>query len=365
MRPRLALVSTDIRRDLLEPLKHFTQFDLIHLYRRASYGDLAPEDMPAGLEQYGSPRDLYRRLLRARPDLIQGVEPFSLARQPDLWACYLAARRTGARLLAVTLENRPLEYKFGSGAAFALRRALKTYFSRACLVIALNRGARQNVLRCGVYPQKVKRLMWGTWGVNVDEFSPALEAESRADATVLFAGRLTPEKGVLVLLDAFARLRTRLPARLVIAGDGPARQAVAGRAAEIGGVELVGTIKNREMPDLLRSAAVLVMPSLTTRKWEEQVGMVGLQAMACGVPVVATFSGAIPEYIPDGEGGLLVPENDAAALAMALERVLGDGALRAQLARGARAYACAHYDAARNIKQAERVVKEHCLARGV
>ena len=364
MRPRLALVSTGIRGDLLAPLKYFSQFDLVHLYRFAEYGDLADADFDATLRQYHSPRDLYRQLIATRADVIQGVEPFSMALTPYLWACYFAARKIGARLLAVTLENRPLEIKFGRVLAGALRALLRIYFARACLIIVLNKGARQNVLSCGVASQRIEKMMWGTWGVDVDEFAPS--ARARTSPTILFAGRLDAAKGIFVLLDAFARVRQQLPdARLTMVGDGPARSQIERHAREFGdAVTLTGVVKHRAMPKIFRAADVLAMPSLTTRKWAEQVGMVALQAMACGVPIVATQSGAIPEYVP-ANVGVPVPENDATALAEALIEMLRDTDRRAQYGRAARAYAIAHYDARKNIARAEHVLLERCGANRV
>lgn len=358
---RLAIVSTGIRRDLVAPLKHFNQFEILHFYRHADYGDLTPEDLDATLRPYRSPVDLYHQLVRSRPVVIQGVEPFSVALQPSLWACYLAARATGARLLAVTLENRPLEDKFNRLAASLLYRLLHFYFKRACLVIVLNNGARRNLEKCGISHVKVRKMMWGTWGVDLDEFAP-VPAPRDQPPTVLFAGRLTREKGILVLLEAFARVQTTLPeARLNIVGDGSARAEVQARVRVMDGVNLAGVVKNRQMPEVFRKADVVAMPSLTTGKWEEQVGMVALQAMACGIPIVASRSGAIPEYVPDKIAGLLVPENNAEALAGTLLQVLRDRDLRDRLGRGARGYACQHYDAAKNIRLAEREVLEHCL----
>lgn len=365
--PRLAIVSTGIRRDLVAPLKYFTQFEIVHFYRRTEYGDLTADDLEASLRGYTSPLDLYRQIVRARPDILQGVEPFLIALQPYLWAGYFAARRVGARLLAVTLENRPLGIKFGRVFAFALRSVLRVYFARACLIIVLNDGARRNVMTCGVPAARVEKLMWGTWGVDVEEFAPGTR-ETTAPPTILFAGRLRTEKGVLVLLDAFARVRAAIPeARLVIVGDGPARPEIETRVAALSlsdAVTLTGTIKHRAMPDVFRAADVVAMPSLTTRKWEEQVGMVALQAMACGIPVVATRSGAIPEYVPES-AGMLVPERDTHALADALKTILCDEALRERLGRAAREHACAHYDARLNVRRAEQVIKERCLARRV
>ena len=89
--------------------------------------------------------------------------------------------------------------------------------------------------------------------------------------------------------------------------------------------------------------------------------MTNIQAMACGVPVVSTRSGAIPEYVPDGEAGLLVPERDPQVLADALLTLLSDPALRHRLGQAGRLYAETHYSAATNIRQAETVILERCL----
>ncbi|MGE5140148.1 MAG: glycosyltransferase family 4 protein [Rudaea sp.] len=364
-RPRLAIVSTGIRRDLLDPLKYLTAFEVTHLYRSESYGDLTAEDRPPGLVRYYSPLDLYRRLVLARPAIIQGVEPFSFALQPYLWACRLAAARTGASLLAVTLENRPLEVKFGRPAAWLLRMILRVFFTRVCLAIALNEGSLRNLISCGVPPERIKRLMWGTWGVDLEEFSPAT-GRAEPGATVLFAGRLVPEKGILVLFNAWPAVCSAVPgATLLIAGDGKTRAEVQARARTLPGIVLLGNVKNRDMPALFRRAAVFVMPSSTTSKWEEQVGMSALQAMACGVPVVATRSGAIPEYMPDGIAGSLVPENNSTALSSALVQFLLDHERRAETGRLAHAFAAANYDARANIRRAEQAVQESCVARRI
>ena len=81
--------------------------------------------------------------------------------------------------------------------------------------------------------------------------------------------------------------------------------------------------------------------------------MTNIQAMACGLPVVSTRSGAIPEYVPDGRAGFLVPECDPQALAGAILRLLGDEALRQRMGAAARDYALEHYDARANVARAE------------
>ena len=94
---------------------------MLHLYHASVYGDLTSEDLDGKLVHYSSPFDLYRHLVASKPVVIQAVEPFSYYTQQYLWACYFAARRTGAALVSVTYENRPLDIKFGKPRATFLR----------------------------------------------------------------------------------------------------------------------------------------------------------------------------------------------------------------------------------------------------
>ncbi len=366
-RPRLALVSIGIRRDLLAPLIHFSKFELAHFYNKNVYGDLTADDFDSTLQTYISPRDLYQKLIRLQPQVIQGVEPFSFYTQPYVWACVLAARKTRAALIIPTLENRPLEVKFGKLRAALLKRITEFYFARACLIFALNDGARENVLQSHAAPHKIVRAMWGTWGVDMREFFPRMERSPQRSTApiILYVGRLHEEKGVFVLLDAFARVHKEFPtARLDFVGDGPAHAELTAQIIQHklqANVTLFGTIKNRALPQMFRQADVFCAPSLTTKKWAEQVGMSALQAMMSGVPIVSTHSGAIPEYIPDGIAGILVQESDANALAAALIELLSDQERAREMGKRGADYARGHYDAQKNIERAEQLVMEHCV----
>src|SRR5207245_2798836 len=105
-------------------------------------------------------------------------------------------------------------------------------------------------------------------------------------------------------------------------------------------IRVVGYVHQRDLPSLYREFDVLAVPSLTTPTWIEQFGRVAVEAMATGIPVVASDSGSLPEVI--GDGGLLVPPGDPRALAAALDRLAGDPAERARLGKAARSRA-EHY----------------------
>ncbi len=153
--------------------------------------------------------------------------------------------------------------------------------------------------------------------------------------TIGFLNRLIPAKAPILTLDAFQMLPA--DARLCVVGDGPLRaqlQAEIERRGLDRRVTLRSRVPSAGVPDLMRGLNVVVLPSLTTRRWKEQFGRVLIEAMACGVPVVGSDSGEIPWVV--GDAGLIVPEGDAPALAGALQRLYDDRALWRELSRRGR-----------------------------
>jgi len=149
-----------------------------------------------------------------------------------------------------------------------------------------------------------------------------------------FAGRLTEAKGILDLVDASLQLPGDW--QLLLVGDGELRPGIEARFASLGKpdrLRCTGQVKLDEMPDLLRAMDCLVLPPRTTPAWKEQFGLVLAQAMACGVPVIGSDSGAIPGVIADA--GLIFPEGDASVLRAALQRLMSDEGLRQDLAQRA------------------------------
>jgi sugar transferase (PEP-CTERM/EpsH1 system associated) len=151
-------------------------------------------------------------------------------------------------------------------------------------------------------------------------------------------GRMQTVKNQLLLARAFVRLLQRQPAlaqtlRLVVVGDGPQRQPVAAVLAEAGLSHLAWLPGERsDVPALMRSLQAFVLPSLA-----EGISNTILEAMACGVPVVATRVGGNAELVSDGSTGLVVPSDDVDALARALERLAAEPGLAARMGAAARA----------------------------
>ena len=185
-------------------------------------------------------------------------------------------------------------------------------------------------------------------GVDLRRFDRREAIETRAaewrsnwhGPLVLFVGRLRYYKGLDVLLDAMSAVR----ARLVVVGEGPEGARLRARTATLGlsdRVTFAGEVSDDDLLAHLAAADVGVMPStLPSEAW----GMSMVEMLAAGVPAVCTELGTGTTFVNrDGETGLVVPPGDAPALAAALSRLLGDEALRARLAAGARARARARF----------------------
>jgi glycosyltransferase involved in cell wall biosynthesis len=156
-----------------------------------------------------------------------------------------------------------------------------------------------------------------------------------------YVGRLSPEKGVRDLLDAMAASPVA-GVHLALVGEGPLREELARTIRARGLARRVHLVGRREdAADLLAGLDALVLPS-----HREGTPMVLLEAMAAGVPAVATAVGGVPDVVGNGESGILVPPRDAAALAVAIRRVTEDAALRRRLGDEAARTVRARFDAA-------------------
>lgn len=192
-------------------------------------------------------------------------------------------------------------------------------------------------------------------GVDTRAFAPdGQPVGDRVPPRVVYVGLLSPRKGVLDLLEAARLLRSRgVPHELWLVGGTPDEGAdgelqVASRAAGL--AELLGVREHAAMPQMYREADVFCLPS-----WWEAMPLSVLEAMACGLPVVATSVGDVPTEVEAEVTGVLVPVKSPEALADALGRLLRDPVLRHRMGRASRARVERHFSLDRTVDELDRI----------
>ena len=255
-------------------------------------------------------------------------EPYNLA----TWQALRLARRIGAKTLFFSWQNILRRYPppFSWGEGWVLRNA--------DYALAGTDGAADVLRRKGCRRPLATIPQFGT---EETLFQPS---ESRPDRpfTIGYIGRIVPEKGVQILLRAAAQLDGAWRLRLV--GGGSAVEEMRALVAAQGiedQVSFVGQLPSADLPPEYHQIDVLVLPSLTRPNWKEQFGRVLVEAMASGVPLIGSDSGAIPGVV--GAAGLIMPEGDVDALTRALRNLRDQPALRLDLIDKGRARFLAHF----------------------
>lgn len=251
-----------------------------------------------------------------------------------------AARRLGVPFVLV--QNNPyIEYPFPLSLVQNIAdRTLGRYSTaRADRLVAISEFTAGYVRKLA--PGRPVEVMY--LGVDTDRFSPVSLPERRAirqrlgldpDAFIAFTvRRLFFRNGVDTLLDAAPLMRACTDLQIVIGGSGPDRSDMDERISRgrLDNVTLVGFVPDEDLADYYRAADVFLLPSRTA----EGFGLVLLEAAACGVPAIATRSGAPPELIDDGVSGYLVPVDSSASMAAAIQRFLDDRTLAPRMGKAA------------------------------
>jgi N-acetyl-alpha-D-glucosaminyl L-malate synthase BshA len=196
--------------------------------------------------------------------------------------------------------------------------------------------------------------------VDTGRFSPRDEPWLRChlapagERLLVHLSNFRPVKRVADAVSVFAGVRARMPARLLLIGDGQERPVAMERARSLG-VEgdVVFLGKQDDVERLLAAADLLLLPSQ-----DESFGLAALEAMSCGVPVVATAVGGVPEVVEDGTTGFLLPVGDVEAMTAAALAVLGDAARLRSFRRAARERAVSRFDAGLVVPQYEAYYSE-------
>ncbi len=257
---------------------------------------------------------------RHKPHLIDmDHEPYSVQCAEIITLRNLFAPKTP--IVMQTAQNIPKKYP--PPFSFLERRA----FRQVAGAYMCSETVREVLVAKGF--QKPMQIAY--FGVDPEAFRP-IERSPFEPFTIGYIGRVLEPKGVLVLVDALAQIKSE-NWRLLVVGDGDVKTGMERKLAEHGLLErcrFVGAVQYDETPAYFRKIDVLAIPTLTTKSWREQFGRVIIEAMACRVPVIGSTCGAIPEVI--GDAGIVVPENDAKALAEALRQVINNKKLRAGFA---------------------------------
>ncbi len=281
---------------------------------------------------------LAKHFRRIRPHVVHiDEEPYNLA----TWQAMRLAKIHGAKAAFFTWQNIHRRYPppFSLIESYNLRNADYAIAGNSEAVRVLRakgyRGPVRVIPQFGVDPEMyhVSRFTFHVSRSEVESLQPFV---------IGYVGRLVEEKGVHALLRAVAGLSGEWQLRIL--GSGPQRVHLERLAAELGIAERVrfeDSIPSTQMPGYYHQLDALVLPSLTRPNWKEQFGRVLVEAMACGVPVVGSDSGEIPNVI--GEAGLVFAEGDEQALRVRLSQLMTDPALRKELANRGRERVLAHY----------------------
>jgi sugar transferase (PEP-CTERM/EpsH1 system associated) len=294
----------------------------------------------------------WRAFRRLRPDLVHTRNTAGL----DAIA---PARLAGVRTVMHGEHGRTADDPRGSNPRHNLLRRLNAPLVRRFTTVSSDLAGWLGST-VGIAPNKIEVLMNG---VDVERFRPgpvdrraALPAIPETAVVVGTVGRLDPVKGHRTLVDAVARLQAVVtrPVHLVIVGDGPERPALDGqiRAAGLGDVvHLVG--ERQDVPTLLRAFDIFCLPSLA-----EGISNTVLEAMATGLPVVATAVGGNGELVAEGATGSLVTAGDPDALAAGLKPLAEDAHLRRRWGAVARDRACASFSLEAMVRRYEACYTE-------
>ena len=268
-----------------------------------------------------NPLCLIHKFFSFRPDVIHvHQEVFQLS----AFQFAVFSRLFGAKFTLTTNETKDQPIGW-------VRRWTRKYvLSRADAILV---SARQGEERLRAWGYGGRVIVGSHLGVDTSLFTPARRTRSEGEFVVGFVGRYVAEKGIDLLLRAVHRLGgAGRDITILLCGSGPEEpslRALAERLSLSGRIRWVAPVAHEEVAEIMGRLHVLVLPSRTTETWEEQFGMVLIEAMASGVAVAGSRCGAIPDVI--GRSDLVFAENDDASLAAILGRLIAEPAWRREI----------------------------------
>jgi spore coat protein SA len=362
------------------------------LRMRPAHERLAVVSRPAGapgiegIQYIGIPWTFAERRLHALKERSSRVNPLRhLAKIQNVWSYGRRVARVVRDFDVVYLHNEPnvlLFLKKRPGQKWILHlhndhltiKAFRPLYRRALknvdVILCVSEYIRQRAV--AAFPEAASRFKVVLNATNVDLFKPYGEeawtrlegavALGRAHHNVLYVGRLTPIKGVHVLIQAFRDVYACDPqARLVIAGssffEGAATTSYERELIRLAepikqAILFTGYLPHTLLKYLYSACEVVAAPSV----WPEPSGLVVLEAMSSGACIVGSRVGGIPDMVADGRTGILVPPDDAKALAAAISQLLSDPQRRQAMKQAARQAVVTDFSWDRLVNQIESVI---------
>lgn len=237
------------------------------------------------------------------------------------------------------------------------KKKIKYYsLEKADLFLCYTRKARDALIEEGVNETKIKLVKLG---VDLTKFKPVKKGK-RKSITILFVGRLVWEKGVMDLFQSYLNLKKLgfKNLKLNFIGQGSLEDRLKRKIKEFGLIEEieVKSVDYENIPFEYQKGEIFVLPSKRSKTWEEQYGMVLIEAMASGLPIIASLSGAIPEIVD--KAGLYFQQGDVDGLTDQLIKLIKDINLRSKLAKIGRKRTEDFFDCRKTAKKIEEIYQQ-------
>lgn len=269
--------------------------------------------------------------------------------------CHFSNHPATAGFLIHRLVGIPYSFVAHGSDLHVDRHMLERKVAEAAFAVAISQdNLEEMVAECGEWARAKIEVIH--CGVDTDQLRPRAAPATGRPFTILCIGTLHEVKGQAVLVDACRELRDAgVVVRCRLIGDGPDEAALQARIDAAGLSETI-TLDGRRTRDgvieLLAKADLLVAPSVPTPSGRrEGIPVVLMEAMSCGLPVVASRLSGIPELVEDGVSGILVTPGDASAVASAIRRLADDPARRAQMGAAARERVVRDFDLITNTRR--------------
>lgn len=296
---------------------------------------------------------LFRALGRSRPDVVHVNPSLNLA----------SVLRDGLFMLVLRGFGKRSVFVFWHGWEQGVANRIRGNWFLRNLFKAVFGGAGHSVVLASRFRDELVAMGFPSARVSVEStmFDGALfngvTRRANDGITLLFLSRMEPTKGVFQLVDAFARVKNKYPtARLILAGDGPARKALESHVMESGVSDVLfpGYLRGADKAQTLLDADIFVFPTY----YGEGCPVSLLEAMAAGLPCITNSVGGIPDIFQNGVNGVLLDGVSVDAVTYALERLLGDPAQRALIAEHNRKEAWEKYEASVVTQRIELLYQE-------